>query len=106
MGVTDNHRKLSHDWTLIDDGIFRRIDAHNYRLVPPKWSVSFSVSETEGDTYLEEHVRWAGEMLVDKILENPHVKKEVDRRIQQARRDGYFGGLEEAQFGKRFDLEG
>lgn len=98
--------KLRNDWTLIDDGIFRKIDSHNYRLVPPKWFVSFSVSETEGDAYLEEHIRRAGEMLVYEILENPFVKEEVDRRIQQAREDGYFGGLDEVKFGKRFDLDG
>lgn len=98
--------RLKHGWTLIDDGVFRNTDSHNYRVVPPKWMTSFSISETEGDTYLEEYIRRAGEMLVDEILRNPFVKEEVDRRIQQARRDGYFGGLDEAQFGKRFDLEG
>lgn len=96
--------KLQHDWTLIDDGIFHMIGAHNYRIVPPKWSVSFSISETEGETYLEENITRAGEALVDEILKNPHVKREVDRRVQEAREIGYFGGLDEVKFGKRFDL--
>lgn len=101
-----NVTKLKHDWSLIDDGVYKMTDTHNYRLLPPKWAVGFQVSETQrDDRELEEWVRRAGEMLVDEILKNPHVKEEVDRKIQRAREEGYFGGLEEVKFGKRFDLD-
>lgn len=98
--------KLKHDWTLIDEGVRENPDTHYYRIVPPKWSVTTSVPEgPRGEEFLKEEVRRAGEMLVDEILKNSFIKEEVDRRIQRAREEGYFGGLDEVKFGKRFDLD-
>lgn len=99
-----NVTPLGDNWTLIDDGTLRMIDAHNYRVNPPKWQVGFSVSEGRREDTLQFEISRAVEMMVDNILEDPHVKKELDRRISEARREGYFGGLDEAQFGKRFEL--
>lgn len=99
-----NVTPLGDNWTLIDDGILMMIDAHNYRVNPPKWQVGFSVPDTHRDETLQFEIGRAVEMLVDNILEDPHVKREVDRRISEARREGYFGGLDEIQFGKRFEL--
>lgn len=96
--------KLKHDWTLIDDGIFRNVDAHNYRVVPPKWYVAFSLSEAEGGTYLEEYTRRAGEMLIDEILRNPFVKEAVDRLTDRARWEGYEGAYKEMQTGERYEF--
>lgn len=100
-----NVTKLKHDWSLIDDGVYKKMDVHNYRLLPPKWAVSFQVSETQrDDRELEEWVRRAGEMLVDEILKNPHVKEAVDALVAHARQEGYFGAMEELVSGKRFEL--
>lgn len=98
--------KLKHDWTLIDEGVFAKTDAHNYRLVPPKWSVNFWVSESQTDERrLDEEVRRAGEMLVDEILRNPFVKEAVDRLTDHARWEGYEGAYQEVQTGKRYEFE-
>lgn len=99
-----NVTKLKHDWSLIDDGVYKKIDVHNYRLIPPKWSVSFQVSETSDDRELEEWVRHAGEMLVDEILKNPHVKKVVDALVDRAKWEAYTGAYLEVSRGERYDF--
>lgn len=93
--------RLTHDWTLIDDGVFRNIDAHNYRVVSPEWSITFSLSETEEGTYLEEYTRRAGEMLVDEILQDPFVKEAVDDMVNRARTEGYLEACKEIRAGER-----
>lgn len=95
---------LGDNWTLIDDGVRKMIDAHNYRVNPPKWQVGFSVSEGGREDTLQFEISRAVEMMVDNILEDPHVKRELDRRISEARHEGYFGGLDEVYSGKRFEL--
>lgn len=99
-----NVTPLGDNWTLIDDGVLRMIDAHNYRVNPPKWQVGFSVSESHGEDTFPFEITRAVERLVDDILQDPHVKREVDRRISEARHEGYFGGLDEVYSGKRFEL--
>lgn len=95
---------IGDNWTLIDDGVYEMVDSHNYRVNPPKWQVGFSVSKIRHDETLQFEISRAVEMMVDNILDDPHVKKELDRRISQARREGYFGGLDEVRFGKMFEL--
>ena len=90
--------KLKHDWTLIDEGVLKMTDTHNYRIVPPKWSVSFWVLESQADERrLDEEVRRAGEMLVDEILRNPFVKEAVDEMVSRARHEGYYGAYNEVR---------
>lgn len=97
--------KLRHDWSLVDDGEYQSIDAHRYRLLPPKWVVAFEVSNNgQAEREVEWEIRRAGDMLVDEILKNPHVKEAVDARVAHARQEGYFGAMEEMVSGKRFDL--
>lgn len=99
--------KLKHDWTLIDEGVFAKTDARNYRLVPPKWSVNFWVSESQTDERrLDEEVRRAGERLVAEILRNPFVKEAVDEMVSRARHEGYYGAYNEVHTGKRYDFGG
>lgn len=97
--------KLKHDWTLIDDGLREDIDAHYYRIVPPKWYYPFAISEYLGGQILDVEVQRAREMLVDEILRNPFVKEAVDVMISRAKDEAYLGAYKEMnQPGFRYEL--
>lgn len=98
--------KLKHDWTLIDEGDLKMIDAHQYKVVPPEWFCSFQVSEWADEVEMDNRVRRAGEMLVDEILRNPFVKQAVDEMVSRARHEGYYGAYNEMHTpGWRYDFE-
>jgi hypothetical protein len=97
--------KLKHNWTLIDDGLREDIDAHYYRIVPPKWYSAFAISEYLGGRILDLEVQRAVEGIVDEILRNPSVKETVDAMINRARHEGYYGAYKEMQTGQRYEFE-
>lgn len=96
--------KLKHDWTLIDEGVLKMVDAHQYKVVPPEWFARFQVSEYADDREMDNLVRRTGEMLVDEILRNPFVKEAVDRLTDRARREGYEGAYKEIYTGERYEF--
>lgn len=98
--------KLKHDWTLIDEGVLKMVDAHQYKVIPPEWFARFQVSEYADDLEMDNLVRHAGEMLVDEILRNRFVKEAVDEMVSRARHEGYYGDYHEVHNpGWRYDFE-
>lgn len=86
-------------WVLAFEDFLAVTDTYVYRLTPPKWAVRFEVARNgvPGGEHLDvqHNADRMQRALVDAILDNPVVAKEIKKRIARDEWEGYIGVREE-----------